>query len=71
MASNGICLVDTLGMVLAVLVLTADIQDRDGAPQLLEKIKTRFPRLQKIWAGGGYAGALVDWVNCVAGFSTL
>ena len=46
-------LVDTLGMVLAVLVLTADIQDRDGAPQLLEKIKTRFPRLQKIWAGGG------------------
>lgn len=61
-------LVDTLGLVLAVLILTADIQDRDGARQLLEKIKGQFPRLQKIWADGGYAGALIDWVKQMCGW---
>ena len=68
---NGIkrhLLVDTLGMVLAVLVLTADIQDRDGARTLLEKVKGQFPRLQKIWADGGYAGTLVDWVKTICGW---
>ena len=68
---NGIkrhLLVDTLGMILAVLVLTADIQDRDGARTLLEKVKGQFPRLQKIWADGGYAGTLVDWVKTICGW---
>ena len=68
---NGIkrhLLVDTLGMILAVLVLTADIQDRDGARTLLEKVKGQFPRLQKIWADGGYAGTLVDWVKTMCGW---
>jgi len=63
---NGIkrhLLVDTLGLVLTVMVLTADIQDRDGARLLLEKVKGRFPRLQKIWADGGYTGTLVEWVK--------
>jgi len=63
---NGIkrhLLVDTLGLVLTVMVLTADIQDRDGARLLLEKVKGRFPRLQKIWEDGGYTGTLVEWVK--------
>jgi len=63
---NGIkrhVLVDTLGMILTVMVLTADIQDRDGARKLLAKAKGCFPRLQKIWADGGYAGTLIDWVR--------
>jgi len=50
---NGIkrhLLVDTLGLVLAVVVLTANIQDRDGARTLLEKVKGKLPRLKKIWA---------------------
>ena len=54
--------VDTLGLILKVVVHTADIQDRDGARLWLEKIKGGCPRLQKIWADGGYAGALVEWV---------
>lgn len=61
-------LVDTLGLVLTVVVLTANIQDREGARIVLEKIKGRFPRLQRIWADGGYAGALVDWVKQVCGW---
>jgi len=33
-------LVDTQGWLLAVLVLSAAIQDRDGARLLLDKVKT-------------------------------
>ena len=58
-------LVDTLGLVLFVMVLTADIQDRDGAKLLLEKVKARLPRMQLLWADGGYAGKLVAWVKRV------
>ena len=54
--------VDTLGLVLAVVVHSAAIQDRDGAKLVLEKMKGLFPRLRLIWADGGYAGKLIDWV---------
>ena len=57
-------LVDTLGMVLYVVVHTADIQDRDGARLLFDKIRARFPRLQLVWADGGYGGPkLGDWLK--------
>jgi putative transposase len=53
-------LVDTLGLLLEVLVLPADIQDYDGGWMLLERVMGRFFRLEKIWADGRYAGALVE-----------
>lgn len=56
-------MVDTLGLILECVVHPADLQDRDGAKLVLEGIKDRFPRLQKIWADGGYAGKLVDWAK--------
>src|SRR3954466_5651824 len=40
-------LVDTLGLILAVVVHAADIQDRDGARLVLAKIKGGFPPLTK------------------------
>jgi putative transposase len=47
----------------------AGIQDRDGAKLVFEKLKrAAFPRLTRIWADGGYAGQLVDWVLAVAGW---
>jgi putative transposase len=55
--------VDTLGLVLAVVVHSAAIQDRDGAKLVLNKLGGRFPRLRLLWADGGYAGKLVDWVR--------
>lgn len=55
--------VDTLGLILGCVVHPADIQDRDGAKLVLEKIRSHFPRLKKIWADGGYAGKLVDWAK--------
>lgn len=54
-------IVDTLGLLLAVVVHAADIQDRDGAKRVLGKLKGRFGRLRVIWADGGYAGQLIDW----------
>jgi len=57
-------LVDTLGLLLMAVVHTANIQDRDGAKLVLEKAKLFFSRLQLIWADGGYAGKLIDWVKC-------
>ncbi|WP_374763751.1 IS5 family transposase [Yunchengibacter salinarum] len=47
---------DTLGLMLFVLVHAADIQDRDGAPDLLKAIRHRFPWLRHVFADGGYAG---------------
>lgn len=60
-------LVDTLGLLLAVKVHAADIQDRDGAKLLLKMCRNRFPRLFLIWADGGYRGKLIQWVanNCL------
>jgi putative transposase len=63
-------LVDTIGLVLRVMVLPANIQDRDGATQLLAAFfrqKTRR-RVKHIWADGGYAGTLLErarqWWRC-------
>jgi len=55
--------VDTLGLILVVVVHAADIQDRDGARLAFEKLRGRFHRLRVIWADGGYAGKLVDWIK--------
>ena len=54
-----------MGLILAVVVHAANIQDRDGAKLLFAKVKGCFPRMKLIWADGGYAGKLVDWL---AGF---
>lgn len=41
---------------------SAGIQDRDGAKLVFMKLLGVFPRLRLIWADGGYAGQLVEWV---------
>jgi putative transposase len=70
---NGIkrhILVDTLGLVLAVVVHSAQIQDRDGAKLVFAraKLKGPWPRLRRVWADGGYAGKLIAWVAAVSGW---
>ena len=51
--------VDTLGMVVAAVVHSAGIQDRDGAKLVLKKMVGRFPRLKKIMKGR----AIIDLRN--------
>ena len=60
--------VDTMGLLLAVTVHAANVQDRDGAKLVLQKLAGRFPRLQLIWADGGYAGQLIAWVHELGGW---
>lgn len=56
--------VDTLGHLLEVVVHAANIQDRDGAKLVLTKLSAATQAsLQKLWADGGYAGQLIDWVQ--------
>ena len=52
-----------MGLLLAVVVHAANLQDRDGAKLVLQKLVGRCPRLKLIWADGGYRGQLVDWVQ--------
>src|SRR5829696_5294550 len=49
-------LVDTLGLLLAVYVSPADIQDRGRGQGLLAGLKLLLPRLKKIWVDGAYMG---------------
>ncbi len=61
--------VDTQGLLLAVAVHPADIQDRDGARLALSRLVGRSPRLERIWADGAYAGKLVQWARDAGGWS--
>lgn len=63
---NGIkrhLIVDTLGLVLMVMVTTANVQDRDAAPSLLCGCLRAFDTIKLIWADSGYAGQLVQWAS--------
>ena len=60
--------VDTTGLLLAVVVHAANIQDRDGARLVLAKLLGRFPRLQLIWADAAYVGRLVAWAWATGGW---
>jgi len=55
--------VDTGGLLLAVLVTAASVQDRDAAKPLLWNLRRAFPSIQLAWADGGYAGKLVTWAK--------
>jgi putative transposase len=56
--------VDTLGLVLAVLVTAANLDDRVGAKHLFTAmLTTSWKRLKLIWADGNYTGDLIAWVK--------
>ena len=59
-------MVDVLGLILAVAVTGANVQDRDGGQLVLKGLKDRFPRLARVWANGVYAGRLVEWAEKTA-----
>lgn len=49
-------LTDTQGNLLGAITHTADIQDRDGASDVIVSTKESFPTLVHLFADGGYAG---------------
>src|SRR5512135_3506232 len=60
--------VDTLGMVVAAVVHSAGIQDRDGAKPVLQELVGRSPRLTKILADGIYNGGIAEWAKELGGW---
>jgi putative transposase len=55
--------VDTLGMLLAVVVTSAAVDDAKAAPEVLKQLhKKDYPRLEVVWADSKYHNhALNDW----------
>jgi len=51
---------DTNGLIIGVVVHTADIQDRDGAPLVLASIRKTHPWLRLVFADGGYSGPKLE-----------
>ncbi|GGO33531.1 IS5 family transposase [Deinococcus humi] len=62
-------LVDTLGLVMAIKVHEADIQDRTGAVLLLRDLPNVFPRMQHVWADAGYTGKLASDIKTHLGWT--
>jgi putative transposase len=61
--------VDTLGLILAVVVHTAGLSDYDGACFVLMRLKDKFARLKVIWGDGAYGcNGLPDWVKSTFGW---
>lgn len=56
-------IVDTLGMILAVVIQSASVQDRDGAISVISKMKEAWFKIIKVFADGGYAGKLIESVK--------
>jgi transposase len=47
---------DTAGFLLGAVVHPADIQDRDGAPMVIDAIRRAFPWLRHLFADAAYVG---------------
>jgi putative transposase len=65
-------LVDTLGLLIAVHVVAANVSEREGAKQLLNQVhqeRHRVARLSCIWVDGGFSGAgFLHWVMDTCGW---
>ena len=63
--------VDCLGLILAIMITPAAVQDRVAAKGLIQLLVTMYGRLQILWADGGYLGTLVQWVQQLRPFGKL
>jgi transposase len=62
---------DTLGLLLAVMVTSASVQDRHGGKAILQQMAARFRSVALVWADAGYANqidaSLVTWARTAIG----
>ena len=59
--------VDTKGMIVAVMVTPANVTDRDAAREVLLRLCLQHPEIAQVWAGQGYSGELVTWAKDTLG----
>lgn len=63
-------IVDTLGLVIAVVVHSAGLQDQDGACLVLYSLRERLKRIKKIFADSAYGrSGLPEFVRDTLGFA--
>lgn len=61
--------VDTLGLVLAVVVHGADVQDQNGAEWVMDQLGEQFRRLKVVFADSAYGrSGFPDWVSATFGW---
>lgn len=51
---------DTIGLLLAVLVTAASVQDSVAGTQLLDQVAADHPGIRKVWVDGGYRKHFVE-----------
>lgn len=61
-------IVDTMGLLLAVVVHAANRHESRTTVKLLKKLYKRHPRLKRIWADGAYQGEVVEHVKAHFGW---
>ncbi len=49
-------LTDTLGLIMGVLIVAANVGERAGAEKLFHQMRGKYPRLQKVLADQGFDG---------------
>lgn len=54
-------LVDTLGLVMAVVVTAASVSDPAGARLLFARLGGSCKKLRRVWVDGTYRGQLIEW----------
>ena len=52
-----------------MVVHGADVQDRDGAKLLFIRVAALLPSISWVWADGGYAGKLIEWLHGWCGWT--
>lgn len=62
-------MVDSLGLIWALLVTPAKVQDRDGGRYLLAPVADQLPRLREVIADSGFSKRFVAFVRGVCGWA--
>lgn len=55
--------VDTLGLLLVVMVMSASRSDSWGGSDALEELHKKYTSIKKVWADSGFGGKLVDYTE--------
>lgn len=58
---------DTLGLLLAVSVTAASVQDRDGAHPVVDATMSKYPKIETLYVDSGYAGRCAQTVSQLHG----
>lgn len=58
---------DTVGLLLAVTVTSASVQDRDGASAVVAQACAKVPGLEKLYADAAYAGQCARAIEAAHG----